>query len=396
MLDFVSVRQQISEMVGDHQRREAEFAEKLRRAHQTFMQWEGAWESLAAKVERSRSSWLVAELRDALHARSSLPAVPEQLSVACTDGSQIFPDRHEVSSCYLINIGAVSIHYGTGERPVMYSRPTLVHSERELYRSWGGRRTFVNQDIVSIHRTWMEWVELAELLEQSKAEHRTCVGLWDGTLILWSLEGKPRDFQEEALRKFLPALDRLKASGRPVGGYISYPGSRDVVNALRIGLCPEDSPDCDRCSHFEHSEGGEAEPPCAAVEGVTDALLFSNILQNGERSALFGSRSSILERYGGHRICFCYLNVGAEIARLEFPLWVAEDPEKMDLLHAGAYDQAQKGGGYPVALAEAHEKAVVRGGDRELFYSLVRDALVSHDIRIQMSRKSLKKRSIGV
>jgi hypothetical protein len=169
-----------------------------------------------------------------------------------------------------------------------------------------------------------------------------------------------------------------------------------VANALKVALCPEDSPDCDHCAHGGQ-EGAEArDAPCAAIGGVTDQLLFSKTLREGERSAVFGSRSSILERYGGHRICFCYVHVGTEIARLEFPVWVADDRKRLDLLHACAYDQAQKGGGYPVTLAEAHQQAVVRAQDREAFYAMLKDAWVSHELGARVSRKQLGKRSMSV
>ena len=396
MLDFVSLKRQINEMAQDQKRREDDFVERLTQAYQILGKWENIWQPLAAKVNRSRTSWLVAELRDSLNARYPLPERPKQVTVVATDGSQIFPDRHEISSCYLINIGAVVIHYGTGEKPLMYSRPKLFYTENDLYQAWGGRKTTVNQDIVSTQREWMEWTELAVHLEKAKTQSRLAVGLSDGTLILWSLEGKPSDFRDNALKSFVAALDRLREADRPVAGYISDPGSSDVANALKIGLCPEHTPNCDHCPYREEVERLGTELPCTAIEGVTDQLLFSQLLKEGERSAIFGSRSYILESYGAHRICFCYLNVGAEVGRVEFPLWVAEDSQKMDLLHACVYDQAQKGNGYPVTLAEAHEKAVVRGQDRDIFYSMLRNTFVLHDIRAQISRKSIKKRSISV
>jgi len=56
---------------------------------------------------------------------------------------------------------------------------------------------------------------------------------------------------------------------------------------------------------------------------------------------------------------------------VEVPSWVAESKELLDLAHALVFDQVRRGGGYPVALAEAHEQAVVSAQDREAFWSLV-------------------------
>ena len=97
-----------------------------------------------------------------------------------------------------------------------------------------------------------------------------------------------------------------------------------------------------------------------------------------------------------HYIHFFYLHVGAEIGRVEIPQWVAEDEELLDMVHACVYDQAEKGQGYPVTLSEAHERAVVRGADREAFYRVLRDMYVKNDIKTQVSTKSFKKRHASI
>jgi hypothetical protein len=60
------------------------------------------------------------------------------------------------------------------------------------------------------------------------------------------------------------------------------------------------------------------------------------------------------------------------------------------------YVQAQKGGGYPIALAEAHQQAVVRGAERDLFYDMVTTILVRRGMRAAMSPKNLHKRRMTV
>ena len=124
---------------------------------------------------------------------------------------------------------------------------------------------------------------------------------------------------------------------------------------------------------------------------MTDDILFARKLQPGERSGVFGSTSKILEDYGPHRICFFYVNTGSEIGRVEIPLWVATDRELLDLVHVTVVDQAQKGNGYPVVLSESHERAVVRGAERDIFYKFLADTFVQNDIKAEISLKQLKK-----
>ena len=49
-----------------------------------------------------------------------------------------------------------------------------------------------------------------------------------------------------------------------------------------------------------------------------------------------------------------------------------------------------------MALSEAHERAVVRGADRDTFYRFLRDTFVKNDIRTSVSTKSFKKRYAGI
>jgi hypothetical protein len=78
------------------------------------------------------------------------------------------------------------------------------------------------------------------------------------------------------------------------------------------------------------------------------------------------------------------------------PIWVATNPTLLDLVHAIAYDQAQKGMGYPVALAEAHQHAVVRGAERDLFYNMVENVLRRRGVRTSLSPKQSRKRTMTV
>lgn len=407
MLDFAAVKSQIDTMVAEQAGRPPEMERRLGLALSELDGWSGRWETLADKLRRSRTSWLLAELVEDPTGTRACPSRPEHLSVAATDGSQIFPDRHEVSPCYLINIGYVLLHYGTGERPLLSSQPRLYYRDEDLFPDWGGRRVSANREMVGNRRGLLELTELAELATAAHDSGYNTVALSDGTLIAWHLEGRPPEHRREYLSTMCRALDTLRERRLPVAGYISRSASQDVTNALRTGVCPLDAADCDHCPWLtgsppplpegvELQEGARPRVPCATFDGIGDAVLFRRRLKSGERSALFASTSKILAEYGSHRVHFFYVNVGDEVARVEVPAWVAEDEDLLDLVHAAVVDQAEKGQGYPVCLAEAHERAVVRGADRELFYRYLEDTFVSKDVRAHVSSKSLRKRYTGV
>ena len=411
MLDLYSVKTQIDSMVADERRVQEDFRAKLELALAQYQRWLPEWERLARKIDGSRTSWLLPGLSEGLGGGIDPPDRPSTISIAATDGSQIFPDRHEISACFLINIGYILLHYGTGEKPLMSSKPRLYYREEEIYEEWGGARIFVNRELVGFKRGLMEFTELADLALAAHAEGHRTLALSDGTLILWNLEGKPQDFRAAHLEATLAAMDALREARVPVAGYISQPGSQELINALKLGLCPLAAADCDRCPYQEENQLRFSREeidalqgdlwqgrglPCSPIEGLSDAVLMRRVLRHGQRTPLYRSASKILSEYGLHHIYYFYLHVGAEIGRVEVPEWVAADRELLDLVHACLCDQAEKGQGYPVALAEAHERAVVRSADRESFYRFLRDTFVKNDLQTRLSTKSFKKRYTGV
>ncbi|HWP35575.1 MAG TPA: DNA double-strand break repair nuclease NurA, partial [Thermodesulfobacteriota bacterium] len=283
------------------------------------------------------------------------------------------------------------------------SHPRLCYEEADVAVEVGGRRLPVEGELLALKRGLEELGHLVRLAEEAVREGRLAVvGLLDGSLIRWSVASR-EEVAAPFLREFLAGLDRLRAAGVPVVGYVSQSRSADLVNALRVQICPEPAPDCDRCPYVPGASYPKADPawagpglPCEAIAGVTDRQLFAAELREGERSAVFGSRSSVLARYGEHEVCFCYLHVGPEVARLEFPRWVARDPARLDLVHAVCLDQARKGNGYPVVLAEAHQQAVVRGSERVLFYQLVDQVLAKRGVRRWRSPKAWHKVGLTV
>jgi hypothetical protein len=83
------------------------------------------------------------------------------------------------------------------------------------------------------------------------------------------------------------------------------------------------------------------------------------------------------------------------VVRIEVPAWVTNDPAAVELVCQVAIDQAAKGYGYPVVLAEAHEQAVVHGADRDFFYHVLGKYNFDHHRRMVISPKSLKKKGLG-
>lgn len=385
MLELSQVVPDILAMGVEARRRGERAAGQLQMALRQARMDENAWGEVMARP--SKPSWAVARSEAPPGVATLLPyAAPAVYSALATDGSQIPLDRHAVAPCYLLNVGEIALHYGTSERPRLTSQATLHYKDDEIYTGdadVGG--TIISEKAIANRRLLAESAALAALIAENHERH--AVALVDDPLILVFADQRETDKeQKEVIAHFCEMLKAGQAAHTPVVGYISRPGARDVVGALRLTLCTDD------CAH-------DARSPCAELARLTDAQIFFRLLPSpGDRSPVFQSEARSLAHYpDDQRIVFFYLNVGPpscpEIARVEVPRWVADDPMLLNRAQVLAYDQAVKGQGYPVALAEAHERAVVRGPERDAFLRVVEAAYVRESVPALQTRKALAKRT---
>ena len=331
------------------------------------------------------------------------PEVPRDWTALSVDGSHIDVDRHLPLRCQLINLGGCVITYGRDVGCRMFSEPALAVDDEDLYlRSPAGARgeTLIAGPLLGALRTVREVERLADAVE-NLPDDRPVLALLDGTLAFWDLQrGQyPRHVADLLIGDRLqPALARLRAAStnrRPVAvaAYTSRPRTTEASGALRLMLCDQGDADCNRLCTARRSQL----ETCDGAAGFDDRELFDLLLEPGHRSPLYRS-SHLAARFalglatGQEWSHFYYLNGGAEIARVEVPDWLAGDPELLALSHAMLVRQCQLGLGYPVAISEAHEQAVITGHDREEFRRLTLMLLEQRGLSTAESAKSFSKR----
>ena len=384
MLELGQVIGDIQKMGIEARRQGDKIAAQMRTALAQARLNPEAWAATRAQRESlPKPAWLAADCRDVPpSATIRLPdGTPDVYTALATDGSQIPLDRHAVAPCYLINVGQIALHYGTGERPTLASQATLHYTEEDLYQSEdGGDPVPLSDKIINNRRLLAESAALAALIETHKG--RDAIALVDDPLIVWTPQGESEAEQKRIIDGFCEMLSAGQTYNTPVAGYVSRPAHKDVVGALRLTLCEPG------CSHIPKDV-------CAELASLTDVQLFSHLLPRpGDRSPVFGSTNPSLKLYpNDQKIAFFYLNAGGEIARVEIPAWVSEDADLTAQVHRLVFDQARKGQGYPIALAEAHERAIVRGPEREAFFRLVENAFVRENLPALQTRKALSKRT---
>lgn len=307
-----------------------------------------------------------------LDSRPALDAAPSSYIVVATDGSAIPPDRHGgMAFCHVINIGEVALGYGDFHK-------AHIESDTRLYLVGGGGKeaaipgedeedadSEINAQLLMMD-VQLSVDELAVALELAD-EHKATVVLRDGPLTLWASSILNNKEGRALTGRYLQLLDQFTERNIPVVGYTSNSRSDAVVTALRM------------MGHRRY-------------RGLLDGDLFWQLLAPGECSPAFRhSARHPKDAALTEQIYFRYFRTEDELVRLEFSRDFLGTPE-LDIALSIIWKQVQLGQGYPVALMEAHESAVLRSADREL----LRVMLESYGLVTKESQKGLSKRLRGI
>ncbi len=394
-LDFQQVRIQIQAMGENAPARQQILADKRNKAWDLLQAYQLEVDQLRSKVQRVASNYdpnlrcarpVDATVRapESLMARGELPDVPERITILAADGSQIAPDRHQEVNYCLINVGAIQMVQGDPQPPVTSTDSRLLYDE-DLYTAYGR----ITDETVSLQRDLNERKILAEL---ARTASRPMVTFTDGPMELWGVkEGDSAGDYRQSLDVYKNSLKELYELGATTAGYVDKPAADLVVRLLEIAATPESElPDIKRNR---------------PLRGVTDVELYTEILQSGERSAVFAMQSKSAANYQDQlALHFFYLNVGRMgkpwLARVEIPAWVAADDEMLDQLHAVLVYQCRIMGSrpYPYLLHRAHEAAVVSLQEKDqvtqmILYELRRQGVPVGQVSNKQAAKNLGGRS---
>jgi hypothetical protein len=322
-------------------------------------------DALRAKVDSAKQA--DANIRCAVPLDEALAShYPTPDSVSATliaaDGSQIVPNRHEAIQYYVINVGAIAMQLGSGNTPD-------VETDTELKVLDEFDDTHFSDSQVALMR---DVAERKKLLEMAEKFSGTIIALTEGQLELWGAVDpeNSREF-EKNLQDYLDALEEMHNKGIIAGGYVDKPSANWFIKLLEIAATPQDELKNVRKNRL--------------LAGATDYWLFSQILGEHERSAVFALQAKSAEKYrGALGIHFFYLNVGSakypKIARVDVPQWVAANPSMLNAFHAALIEQSRIMGNkqqFPYILHRAHEIAVVTHREKEEIDQMLSRELLS-------------------
>ncbi len=355
-------------------------------------------DELLRKIEKAREidEWRrgARPLGERLDDRRRVAAETPEAILIAADGSQIFPDRHEITTYYLVNTGTIVLRKGSGLAPATDSVPEIHFENDDVYDEEG--QPVSNED-VGLLRGRREIEALARLAEQERAAlggdlSTPIVALVDGPLLPWLRPDPQRsDKINEEIDFVIAQLTRLrKAHAIPIG-YVDRPGSAFVLRILELLNLP-----CEQITREALRTG--------RFIGLTDRVLFGDLAPN-ERTGLFTPYMNANDRYqawsDGDRIAFAYLNVAhpargesTTVARIETPGWVASRPEWLDVAQAAIYANCEPTA-YPYVLARAHELAVVTQRDKAELDALLMQVMLRNGLMPELSVKASNKLLTG-
>jgi hypothetical protein len=190
----------------------------------------------------------------------------------------------------------------------------------------------------------------------------------------------------EIERDYMKALEKLRDAGALLIGYLDVPRSKYLISLLHLlSLAPDQVNDANLKSNGE-------------IEGLTDDMLYSVVLQPGERSALMAQNSpqnrEYKDRGADYEIASFYVNVSnsgrhASVARIDLPMWVAKEKAAVAQVHALIMEQCAIQGRrhYPYALTRADELAYVSSVEKSQLDEMIRVAMRRMALDPEVSNK---------
>jgi len=139
--------------------------------------------------------WPVPLWQNDLGAIIPIQKIEQQYVALSVDGSQIYPDRHNILSCCLINTGSVVVPYNIpGKRVQLFSEPTVFAGVDDYNQPF-------TTDSLNCKRQELELRAGLELAQQVKNEYGDVPAIlfFDGSLIFWHLSSKEIGLRDQFL-----------------------------------------------------------------------------------------------------------------------------------------------------------------------------------------------------
>jgi hypothetical protein len=396
-LEFEKLGVQVEEMAQGaiilRRERQLYIEELLQKIHRHGSDWDFIKACIQQAEDRASTKKLriarPVDAKEPLDAAIPAPSPPDSALLIAADGSQIAPNHHASHLFSLINIGVFTYHHGSSAPPRQASYPILNFPGNTSRAGISASVSFSdNSQIVNMHRDRAEIEILSQLVGTSQGHTAPIIAILDQRLLYWPANTTldTGSLSHQIVVAWQQAMTDIRESGALLVGYIAGSRKQSVVKTLLSFDIHEPDFDIDILESRD------------TVTGLTDDLIFSRILEPGQRSAVFVDVShhneSFRQRDPHNEVCFFYLNPGSsgrQIARVDIPRWVANDPQAIAAVHALLVDQCTILGDYPYVLARADEIAVVSRRDHDNLAMMIDNIMERNGIPAEPTAKQATK-----
>lgn len=306
---------------------------------------------------------------EAINAIIPEPELPEKAIVIAADGGQVYPDELAPVHYYLINLGLFVYHHGIDLTPEQFTIPDLRFHKDHVHDRYG---RLIRNRAIDDRRTVAEMRKLADEAWNRRQADMPLITLYDNRLMYLPGGDDARE-SRDSMSEYIGGMVHLHDSGATLAGYIDNPfRSRRVIQLLHL-MTFESREDL-KLRQASLSSGGD-------MDGLRDVHLYAKVLGKGDRSAIMVQSSpqnkEFRDRGINYEIAFFYLKVYNEaterVVRVDIPMWVARDKNRVNALHALIVHQCKLQGRnpYPYALTRADELAWVGGKDKSKLEELI-------------------------
>lgn len=273
------------------------------------------------------------------------------------DGSQIYPDRHYTAGWYVLNGALVTLQYG-------YTSSCMRKTLPEVYPTILDTNELATPEYVNWHRSALEYT--LPLLHAKPHD----IVLFDGSLVFWHLHNSGSAHVQHFQKMYVDAFQQYYQRGIICAGYVSAPRTRDVVKIF-LSLYPDASLESAICN---------------------DTFFLKELLEHGQVLGWFSAGHEYDAAENMIQPYFAYLRWHDDIIRIEVPRWIAASSQLSRYIFGALVDQLQKGNGYPVALAQAHNAAAIRAIDQVFFHEMVQRIIATHEKAPSATAKGASKK----
>lgn len=292
------------------------------------------------------------------------------VSTFAVDGSQIFPSKDLSIPVALVQIGWFeNPHDATGfyEKDIDLD----VMTPSDLKASHSGEPV---DRRVNFRRLQMEINRLVQYIEdraESVAAGARCLVFFDGSFVATFAQSFEPQLCQDYIQCFLKLLRASQTHRVPLVGYVDTTYARDLTVMLQQVF---DLPD---------------------ISSIHDAQLVNPYMEWGDRTPILRSQQSgIVQAYEEQtdQLTFTYLKTTRDgyPARLEMPLWMVDDGIANQIID-WVRGEVIIGGGYPYVIETADQTAVLRSGDRQVFFRILQEWSEDLDLNLRLSKKMISK-----